>query len=98
MRLCEYLHHSLLNTSPCYTKSDKCHKFIFKLSLYSSPSIAPAGQHAFGGIAPILGSWRVPHRTPIQGVWFIGAQSESGGGVNNVIPGAYKTAKAILNA
>jgi phytoene dehydrogenase-like protein len=54
--------------------------------------------HAFGGIAPILGSWRVPYQTPIQGLWFIGAQSESGGGVNNVIPGAYKTAKAILNA
>jgi len=52
--------------------------------------------HAFGGIAPIMGSWRVPHQTPIQGLWFVGAQSESGGGVNNVIPAAYKTAKAIL--
>jgi hypothetical protein len=28
-------------------------------------------------------------------LWFIGAQSESGGGVNNVIPGAYNTAKKI---
>ena len=52
--------------------------------------------HAFGGIAPILGSWKVPHQTPIQGLWFVGAQSESGGGVNSVIPSAYKTAKAIL--
>ena len=52
--------------------------------------------HAFGGIAPVMGSWRVSHRTPIQGLWFVGAQSESGGGVNNVIPGAYRTAKAIL--
>jgi prolycopene isomerase len=52
--------------------------------------------HAFGGIAPIQGSWRVPHQTPLPGLWFVGAQSESGGGVNSVIPGAYKTAKAIL--
>ncbi len=52
--------------------------------------------HAFGGIAPILGSWRVPNLSPIQGLWFVGAQSESGGGVNSVIPVAYKTAQAIL--
>jgi phytoene dehydrogenase-like protein len=34
--------------------------------------------HAFGGIAPVIGSWRVPHRSPIQGLWFVGAQSENG--------------------
>jgi hypothetical protein len=28
-------------------------------------------------------------------LWFIGAQSESGGGVNNVIPTAYKIAKKL---
>jgi len=54
--------------------------------------------HAFGGIAPVMGSWRVPHQTPIPGLWFVGAQSESSGGVNNVIPGAYKTAQAVLKA
>ena len=53
--------------------------------------------HAFGGIAPVLGSWRVPHQTPLPGLWFIGAQSESGGGVNNVIPAAYKTARRICD-
>jgi len=52
--------------------------------------------HAFGGIAPVLGAWRVPHQTPVEGLWFVGAQSESGGGVNNVMPGAYKTAKRIV--
>jgi len=52
--------------------------------------------HAFGGIAPIVGSWRVPHRTPLHGLWFVGAQSESGGGVNNVVPGAFKTARQIV--
>jgi len=52
--------------------------------------------HAFGGLAPILGAQRIPHRTPIPGLWFIGAQSESGGGVNAVIPAAYKTAQQVL--
>lgn len=52
--------------------------------------------HAFGGIALVLGAWRVPHETPIKGLWFVGAQSESGGGVNNVIPAAHKVTKRIL--
>jgi phytoene dehydrogenase-like protein len=38
-----------------------------------------------------------PHKTPIDGLWFVGAQSESGGGLPNVIPGAYRTAKRILD-
>lgn len=54
--------------------------------------------HAFGGIAPYLGAARIPHKTPIEGLWFIGAQSESGGGVNNVIPAAYKVAKKIIES
>jgi phytoene dehydrogenase-like protein len=52
--------------------------------------------HAFGGLAPGMNAWRPPHQTPVQGLWFVGAQSESGGGVFNVIPGAYKTAKRII--
>lgn len=52
--------------------------------------------HAFGGIAPVMGAWRVPYETPIKGLWFVGAQSESGGGVNSVIPGAFKTARRIM--
>lgn len=51
--------------------------------------------HAFGGLAPHMGAWRVPHQTPVPGLWFVGAQSESGGGVNAVIPAAYKTALKI---
>jgi all-trans-retinol 13,14-reductase len=51
--------------------------------------------HAFGGIKPVMGAWRVPHQTPLEGLWFVGAQSESGGSVNNVMPGAYKTARRI---
>ena len=55
-----------------------------------------ADHHAFGGIAPILGAWQAPHQTPIPGLWFIGAQSQSGGGVSAVISGAYKTALKII--
>ena len=54
--------------------------------------------HAFGGLAPVLGAARIPHQTPIHGLWFVGAQSESGGGVNSVIPGAYKTARRIIQS
>jgi phytoene dehydrogenase-like protein len=53
--------------------------------------------HAFGGIKPVLNAWRVPHQTPIKGLWFIGQQSESGGGVNAVMPAAYKTALQITS-
>jgi len=52
--------------------------------------------HAFGGIAPIQNTPRVPHQTPIDGLLFVGQQSESGGGVNAVIPAAYKVAKQIV--
>jgi phytoene dehydrogenase-like protein len=52
--------------------------------------------HAFGGIAPILGAWKAPHKSPVEGLWFVGAQSESGGGVSAVMVAAFKTAlKAI---
>jgi phytoene dehydrogenase-like protein len=52
--------------------------------------------HAFGGIAPIMGKSGAPHKAPVEGLWFVGAQSASGGGINAVIPAAYQTAKAIL--
>jgi all-trans-retinol 13,14-reductase len=51
--------------------------------------------HAFGGTAPIMGAAKISHQTPVEGLWFIGAQSESGGGINNVIPGAYRVAKKV---
>jgi len=52
--------------------------------------------HAFGGLAPIMGAARLAHKTPVPGLWFVGSQSESGGGVNSVIPAAYKTALQIM--
>jgi phytoene dehydrogenase-like protein len=54
--------------------------------------------HAFGGCAPVMGKDGAPHRTPIQGLWFIGAQSESKGGVTNVVVGARKAARMILES
>ncbi len=54
------------------------------------------GHHSFGGAPPILGNKPPKHRTPIQRLWFVGAQSISGGGVQNVMLGAAQTVKAIL--
>ena len=52
-------------------------------------------RHSFGGLAPVIGRARPPHRTPIEGLWFVGAQSESAGGVSAVIDGARTVAAAI---
>jgi phytoene dehydrogenase-like protein len=53
--------------------------------------------HSFGGIPPVMGNKPPAHKTPIAGLWFIGAQSESTGGVQNVMLGAQKVAKRILS-
>ena len=52
--------------------------------------------HSFGGCAPVMGKQGAPHRTPLGGLWFIGAQSESGAGINNVMEGAAKVSRMIL--
>jgi phytoene dehydrogenase-like protein len=52
--------------------------------------------HSFGGVPPVMGNQPPAHKTPIDGLWFIGAQSESTGGVQNVMTGAQKVAKRIL--
>jgi phytoene dehydrogenase-like protein len=53
--------------------------------------------HSFGGVPPVIGNKPPSHKTPIAGLWFIGAQSESSGGVLNVMVGAQKVAKRLLN-
>ena len=52
--------------------------------------------HSFGGVPPIIGNKPPAHKTPIQGLWYIGAQSESSGGVQNVMLGGQKVAERIL--
>jgi phytoene dehydrogenase-like protein len=52
--------------------------------------------HSFGGVPPVIGNKPPAHKTPIANLWFIGAQSESTGGVLNVMTGAQKVAKRIL--
>jgi phytoene dehydrogenase-like protein len=54
--------------------------------------------HAFGGISPVMGKTNPPHQTDVAGLWFIGAQSESGGGVPGVMKGARNVARRILSA
>jgi phytoene dehydrogenase-like protein len=51
--------------------------------------------HSFGGSAPVMGKGGAPHRTPIRGLWFVGSQSESQGGVANVIAGTCKAMRLI---
>jgi phytoene dehydrogenase-like protein len=48
------------------------------------------GHHSFGGVCPVMGKSGAPHRTPFKGLWFIGSQSETAGGVPNVMIGARK--------
>jgi phytoene dehydrogenase-like protein len=52
--------------------------------------------HSFGGVPPVIGNKPPAHKTPIAGLWFIGAQSEGAGGVLNVMVGAQKVARRIL--
>jgi phytoene dehydrogenase-like protein len=54
--------------------------------------------HSFGGVPPVIGNKPPAHQTPIEGLWFIGAQSESAGGVLNVMVGAQKVARRILGS
>jgi len=53
-------------------------------------------RHSFGGLAPIIGQNNPPHRTPIKNLWYIGAYSESGGGVTGVAVGARNAVQQIL--
>jgi phytoene dehydrogenase-like protein len=54
--------------------------------------------HAFGGLAPVMGKNGPGYRTPLEGLWFIGSQSKSGGGVQNVMVGARDAAYEILDS
>jgi phytoene dehydrogenase-like protein len=52
--------------------------------------------HAFGGRAPVMGTSGGPHRTPVDGLWFIGSQSEKvGGGVSGTMAASKKVFSLI---
>lgn len=52
--------------------------------------------HAFGGCTPALDASPPKCETPIDGLWFIGAQSETYGGVTNAMIGADRAVGGIL--
>ena len=54
--------------------------------------------HSFGGVCPIMGKSGAPHKTPFEGLWFIGSQSETAGGVPNVMLGARKAYRQMKSA
>ena len=43
---------------------------------------------SFGGVVPIWNQKNPPHDTGIKGLYFVGQQSENGGGVGAVMLGA----------
>jgi len=51
--------------------------------------------HSFGGLAPHMAKKAPPHVTSIDHLYFIGAQSEAGGGVHTQIRSMHKLAKSI---
>ena len=52
--------------------------------------------HAVWGIAPVLGQEGLGYETPIAGLWFVGSQSRSGGGILQVMIGARQAVRMIL--
>ena len=46
------------------------------------------GKSSFGGVVPIWNQKNPPHVTGIPGLYFVGQQSENGGGVGAVMVGA----------
>ena len=52
--------------------------------------------HAFGGCTPALDTSPPKCETPIEGLWFVGAQSETYGGVTNAMIGADGAVRRIL--
>ena len=51
--------------------------------------------HSFGGLAPVMGRPGPRHQTPIKGLWFLGSQSQSAGGVAGVMKGARTVVRRI---
>ena len=54
-----------------------------------------SNHHSFGGAAPVMGRPGAPYQTPVDGLWFVGAQSRSGAGVNNVMHGVWQATMEI---
>lgn len=50
---------------------------------------------SFGGVIPLMGVKNPPHITPVEGLYFVGAQSESAGGVATVMMGAKNAFREI---
>jgi prolycopene isomerase len=51
--------------------------------------------HSFGGTCPVMGKAGAPNKTPYRGLWFIGAQSEAGGGVTTQLISSKKVFKML---
>ena len=72
--------------------------YLIYVPSHHAPDFAPDGKHcvtlythmdksSFGGVVPIWNQKNPPHETPIKGLYFVGQQSENGGGVCPVMLG-----------
>lgn len=52
---------------------------------------------SFGGVVPVWEQRNPPHRTNVKGLFFVGQQSENGGGVNAVTQGAKAAYEKAMN-
>ncbi len=52
---------------------------------------------SFGGVVPIWNQQNPTHITPVDGLYFVGQQSENAGGLGNVITGAISAYKKAFN-
>ncbi|HPJ76228.1 MAG TPA: hypothetical protein PLS36_05270, partial [Clostridia bacterium] len=54
-------------------------------------------RNSFGGLVPHISKKSIPHVTPVNALYFIGAQSQSQGGVSSQIRASHKLAKKIID-
>ena len=63
-----------------------CEKLIMTAEDYKK--MTHMSKCSFGGVVPIWNQQNPGYTTPVDGLYFVGQQSESMGGVGNVINGA----------
>jgi phytoene dehydrogenase-like protein len=78
---------------PGLRQHERCRVVVTPIQLRQRTHLAAS---AFGGVVPRLDRTPPAHRTPIEGLWFVGAQSEEFGGVAAGLTGAASTVQMML--
>ena len=88
----EFYADRLLTLAEQYLPDLRAH--ITQMSIITPPyyrRIMHTDRCAFGGVVPISGLRNPPHKTPVEGLYFVGQQSSNMGGVSAVLEGSYDT-------